>query len=192
MEYTHKKRLAIFRIIYLALIVIGFIMYPMGEGTIRLFFSIASIICLVGGIYLLIKCEMITITCIIKEKETDFDFFINRAVGRRGNYVCYYYVSDAIKVVKHTKEAVNEISKEYKNVGYYSFCHGLFSKDQYIILFKLKDAYDMIVVEMNDEFKAYFEECMQKAIPVSTNDDDDDEETEVIESENKETVDNDN
>ena len=175
MEYTHKKRIGSLRIIYLALIVGGFILYPLGEGTIKLFFSIASVICLVGGVYFLLKCEMNTITCIIRERKTDFDFFINRSIGRRGNYVCYYYVSDAVKIVKHTKENVSEISKEYKSVGYYSFCHGIFSKDQYIILFKLKDNYDMIVVEMNDEFKAYFEDCMSKAIPVPSDNNEDDE-----------------
>ncbi|MBR2024255.1 MAG: hypothetical protein IKA02_00430 [Clostridia bacterium] len=179
MEYTHKKQHGIFRLIYIALLVIGFVLYPMGNGTsLKLMFTIASIVALVGGVYLLIKCEMITYTYFIKERKSDFDFFVNRAVGRRGNYVCYYYISDAIKVIKHTKEAVSEISKKYQGTGYYSFCHGLFSKDQYIILFKLDGKYDMIVVEMNEEFKTYFENCVKKAIPVSSNNDDEDDDVE--------------
>lgn len=173
MEYTHKKHLGIIRIIYLVLIVGGFVLYPLGEGTIKLIFSISSIALLVAGLYLLIKSEMVTIKCEVKERKSDYDFYISRAMGRRSNYVCYYYLSDAVKIVKHTKEAVKEISQEYKNVGYYSFCHGIFSKEQYIILFKLDGSYDMIVIEMNDEFKSYLEKCMSKAVPVSSNNDED-------------------
>ena len=33
----------------------------------------------------------------------------------------------------------------------------------------------MIIAEMNDEFKAYLEDCIKNAIPVSVNDDNDDE-----------------
>lgn len=185
MTYTHKKHAGIIRIIYLTLLVLGFVLYPMEFEGMKLIFTLSSFAALVSGVYLLIKCEMITFTYVIKERKTDFDFFVNRAMGRRGNYVCYYYVSDIVKIEKHTKEVVSEISKKHPGTGYYNFCHGIFSKNKYIILFKLDDKYDMIIVEMNDEFKAYVEGCMQKAVPVSTNDDNDDDETEVVESENK-------
>ena len=173
MTYTHKKHSAIIRIIYVTLLILGFVLYPMEIEGLKLAFSLSSFACLAAGLYLLIKSEMITFTYVIKERETDFDFFVNRAMGRRGNYVCYYYISDAIKVVKYSKEAVSEFSQKYKNVGYYSFCHGIFSKDKYIILFKLKDEYNMILVEMNDEFKSYFESCMEKAVAVNSRDEND-------------------
>lgn len=165
MEYSHKKRNALWRALYICLIVFGFFGYPLGEGIYKTLVSTISLISLVAGLYLLLKVEMTKITCIVKKRETDFDFYINRSMGKRGNYVCYYYVSDAVKIVKHTKEAVSEITKEYKNVGYYSFCHGLFSKDKYIILFKNIGYYDMIVVEMNEDFKRYLESCMACAVP---------------------------
>ena len=174
MEYTHKKHLAVFRIIYLALIVSGFILYPLDYEGLRLLTTLSSFACLVAGLYLLIKCEMITFTYIIKEKGSDFEFFVNRAMGRRGNYVCYYYVSDIIRIEKHTKEIVNEISKKHPGTGYYNFSHGIFSKDKYVILFELEGKYDMIIVEMNDEFKSYLEGCMSKSTPVSVNSDDED------------------
>ncbi len=176
-EYTHKKHAGITRIIYLALIALGFILYPMEFEGMKLMFTLSSLVCLVAGIYLLIKCEMITYTYIVREKESDFEFFVNKAMGRRGNYVCYYYASDIIKIEKHTKEVVSEISKQHPGVGYYNFSHGIFSRDKYIILFKLDGKYDMIIVEMNDEFKAYIEECMSKAVPVPSNDDEDEEES---------------
>ena len=175
MTYTHKKHAGIVRIIYLALLVIGFVLYPIKIEGMELMFTLSSFVCLAAGVYLLIKCEMITYTYVIKEKGTDFDFFVNRAMGRRGNYVCYYFVSDIVKIEKHTKEIVSEISKKHIGCGYYNFSHGIFSKDKYIILFKLDGKYDMIIVEMNEEFKAYLEECMQKSIPTSLDDDDDDE-----------------
>lgn len=192
MEYTHKKHLAVFRIIYLALIVSGFILYPLDYEGLKLFTTLSSFACLVAGLYLLIKCEMITFTYVINERKTDFNFFINRSMGRRGNYVCYYYISDAVKVVKHTKEAVQEITREHPGCGYYSFCHGIFSKDQYIILFNLNGSYDMVIVEMNEEFKSYFESCMAKAVPVSLNDDEDEDdsneaEEQIVNEENKNT-----
>lgn len=175
MTYTHKKHAAIIRIIYFSLLILGFVLYPMDFQGMKIVFSLSSFVCLASGIYLLIKSEMITFTYVIKEKKTDFDFFVNRAMGRRGNYVCYYYISDAIKLVKYSKETVTELTQKYKNVGYYNFCHGILSKDKYIILFKLENEYNMILVEMNDEFKSYFENCMEKAIPVSSDKDDDEE-----------------
>jgi hypothetical protein len=176
MEYSHKKRAGIIRVIYLALIVIGFILYPLEFEGMKLIFTLSSFACLVSGVYLLIKCEMITFTYVIKEKETDFEFFVNKAMGRRGNYVCYYYISDIVKIEKHTKEVVSEISKKHPGTGYYDFSHGILSKDKYIILFQLEGKYDMIIVEMNDEFKSYIESCMSKAIPVKPSDDEDDDE----------------
>jgi hypothetical protein len=62
-------------------------------------------------------------------------------MGRRGNYVCYYYVSDIVKIEKHLKETVSEISKSHPGTGYYDFSHGIFSKDKYIILFQLDGKY---------------------------------------------------
>lgn len=174
MTYTHKKHAGIIRVIYLALLVIGFVLYPLQIGDMKLFFNLSSFVCLALGVYLLIKCEMITFTYIIKEKGSDFEFFVNRAMGRRGNYVCYYYVSDIIRIEKHTKEIVSEISKKHPGTGYYNFSHGVFSKDKYIILFELEGKYDMIIVEMNDEFKSYLENCMSKSAPVSLNSDDED------------------
>lgn len=174
-EYTHKKHAGIVRVIYLALLILGFVLYPMDFEGMKLMFTLSALACLVAGIYLLIKCEMLTYTYIVRKKESDFEFFVNKAMGRRGNYVCYYYVSDIVRIEKHTKEAVSRISKEHPGVGYYNFSHGIFSKDKYLILFKLDGKYDMIIAEMNDEFKAYLETCIKNAIPSLTNDDDDDE-----------------
>ena len=173
MEYSHKKRAGIVRVIYLALIIIGFVLYPIEFEGMKLIFTLSSFACLAFGVYLLIKCEMITFTYVIREKETDFEFFVNKAMGRRGNYVCYYYISDIVKIEKHTKEVVSEISKKHPGTGYYDFSHGIFSKDKDVILFQLEGKYDMIIIEMNEEFKASIEDCMSKAVPVSSNDDDD-------------------
>ena len=175
MEYSHKKRVGIVRVIYLALIIAGFILYPLEFDGMKLIFTLSSFACLAFGVYLLIKCEMITFTYVVREKETDFEFFVNKAMGRRGNYVCYYYISDIVKIEKHTKEVVSEISKKHPGTGYYDFSHGIFSKDKYVILFQLEGKYDMIIVEMNEEFKAYIQDCMTKAVPVNSVDDEDDE-----------------
>lgn len=165
MQYSHKRSNIAVRIIYICLIVCGFIFYNIGDGILKTSMSFLSIVSLVAGLYLFLRSEMTTYTLVVNERDTDFDFFVNKANGKKGNYVCYFYVSDAIKIVQYSKEAVNELTKEYKNVGYYSFCHNLISNDKYIILFKSSDHYDMIVVEMNEEFKAYFESCMSTAIP---------------------------
>ena len=177
MEYTHKKPVGILRIAYILLIVLGFVLYPLGSGSTKLLCSVMSITFLVAGIYFLIKTEMNTITCVIKEKGTDFDFYVKRAMGRRESYLCYYYLSDAVKIVKHSKEAVKELYEKYNCTGYYSFCHGILSKEQYIILFQLNGNYDMIVIEMNEEFKKQLEGYISKAVPVRSdvNDDEDSE-----------------
>lgn len=165
MQYSHKRMNGIVRIVYLCLIACGIVSFNLGEGIMKTVMSSLSIVSLVAGLYLFLRSEMTTFSLVIKERETDFDFFVHKATGRRGNYVCYYYVSDIVKIVKHSKEAVSQLTKEYKNVGYYSFCHNLISKDKYIILFRNTNYYDMVVVEMNDEMKSYLESCMSTAVP---------------------------
>ncbi len=164
MHYTHKKNNLVVRIIYLCLIVLGFVTYNMGEGVFKTLLSTLSIVSIVTGLYLLIKYEMTVYTYVINEKDKDYDFFVNKTTGRRGNYVCYYYVSDAVKVVKYSKEARNELKNEFSTIGgYYSFCHNFLNTDKYIVVFKNTNYYDLIVLEMDEKFLSDFKNYMATA-----------------------------
>ncbi len=163
MQYAHKKSNLIVRIIYIFLFILSVVAMSVGEGAIKTALSTFSAILMVATVYLILKYEMTTYTYIINEKDTDFDLYVNKSVGRRGTYVCYYYMSDVIEVVKYTKELKEEYSNKYKVAGIYSFFHGFASKDRYIVIFKNTDYYDMIILEMNDNFLSYFKNCIETA-----------------------------
>ena len=73
-----------------------------------------------------------TFIYIINEKDTDFDFYVHKSIGRRGDYVCYYYMSDVVEIVKHSKETRDEYIKKYQTAGVYSFYHNFTSKDKFL------------------------------------------------------------
>ncbi len=163
MQYTHKRKNLVVRIVYICLIACGFVSYNLGEGALGSLLTALSLVSIVAGIYLFIRYEMTAYTYIINTKDKDYDFFVNKSTGRRGNYVCYYYMSDAVKVVKYSKQARADLKKEYKSIGYYSFCNNFMNNDKYIVVFKNTDYYDLIVLEMDEDFKKHFDSCMATA-----------------------------
>lgn len=167
MQYTHKKRLGLIRAIYFTLFILSFVAMNFGEGFVKTSLTVLSILSIVASVYLFARFEMTTFTYIIKENGTDFDFYVHKAVGRRGDYVCYYYMSDVCETVPYSKEALDELNKKYSPKGTYGFYHGYKGNDKYIVAFKNTDYYDLIILEMNEEFLSYFEKCQQSADPSS-------------------------
>ena len=114
--------------------------------------STVAIISILGGMMIFMKYEATVYSIVINARETDFDFFISKAIGRRGAYICYFYVSDALKVVKYDgASSKDEISKEFNGIVFHSYVHSLNSKDRYAIIFKLDGRYDALVIELNNE-----------------------------------------
>jgi len=189
MEYTHNRKNLVIRIVYYCLLACGILSFNIGEGIFKPIISSLSLISLVVSVYLIVRYELTTFTYVIRARDSDFDFFVNKAVGRRGNYICYYYASDIVKIVKYSKEAKEQLKAEFPRYGYYSFCNNFMNDDKYIVVFKNVDYYDFIVIEMDDSFKKYIEACKLTAVatskPKSLNEDDEDNE-EAVASDTKE------
>ncbi len=193
MQYTHKKSPALVRFLFLTLIGLGFIIaFIPFTGIVRSIASIVAIACIISGMLVFMKYEMTVYSIVINAKETDFNFFINKVVGRRGAYACYFLISDALKVVKYNgADSKSEISREYNGIVLHSYVHNINSKDRYAIIFLLDGRYDALIVELSPEALGQIEHFMSVAQAVNErhkealgygSDDDEDEESTVTDT----------
>ena len=93
---------------YASLVVCAFVMLSVGTGVVRAILVSLALVCLGVGLYLFIKCDMTTYTYIVMENEGRQDFYIDKAVGKRGAYICYFLISDALKIVKYNGSSTKE------------------------------------------------------------------------------------
>jgi hypothetical protein len=165
MQYTHKKNSGIVRALYICLIGIGFaIAFIPFKGLTGSIMSTVAMASIIVGMVVFMKYEATVFTIVINARETDYDFFISKAIGRRGAYACYFLVSDAIKVVKYDgKDSRAELEKEYSGIGFHYYVHSFKSKDRYAIIFLLDGKYDALVVELSKEALAQIEHFISVA-----------------------------
>ena len=189
MQYSHKKNSALCKFIYLTSICLGFVCAFINvTGILASVFSVLSIALIMGGMFIFLKYDATTYTVVVNAKETDFDFFISKAVGKRGAYICYFLISDALQIVKYNGSSTKEELKlEYNGILFHNYFHGFNSKDRYALIFKLDDKLDALIIELNDEALKQLEHFMSVAQAVNErhketlgygDDEDDDEITE--------------
>ena len=196
MQYSHKKKSALCKFIYLTSICLGFVCAFINvTGILASVFSVLSIALIMGGMFIFMKYDATTYTVVVNAKETDFDFFISKAVGKRGAYICYFLISDALKIVKYNGSSTKEELKlEYNGILFHNYFHGFNSRDRYALIFKLDDKLDALIIELNDEALKQLEHFMSVAQAVNERhketlgygDDDDDEESQPEENANTE------
>ena len=165
MQYTHKKNSGVVRALYIFLIGLGFaIAFIPFKGLAGSIMSTVAMASIIVGMVVFMKYEATVFSIVINARETDFDFFINKVIGKRGAYACYFLVSDAIKVVKYDgKGSRAELEKEYSGIGFHYYVHNFKSKDRYAIIFLLDGKYDALVVELSPEALAQIEHFMSVA-----------------------------
>lgn len=169
MQYTHKKNNALVRFIYLTLIGLGFILsFIRLQGYLQTLLMTVSLFAIIAGMFVFMKYEATTFSIVINAKETDFNFFINKVVGRRGAYTCYFFISDAVRIVKYNGKGTRRLlEQEYGKIGFYYYVHNIRPKDRYAIIFLLNGEYHAIVCEMNEECLKQIEEYMKLAEAVN-------------------------
>lgn len=185
MQYSHKKKSALYKFTYLTSICLGFVCAFINvTGILASVFSVLSIALIMGGMFIFMKYDATTYTVVVNAKETDFDFFISKAVGKRGAYICYFLISDALEIVKYKSSTTkDELKYQYKGLLIHNYVHNFNSKDRYAIIFKLDDKLDALVVELNEDALKQLEHFMSVATAVNERhketlgygDDDDDE-----------------
>ncbi len=155
MNHSPKHNDTPMRVIYGALITVGLIMNMLGEGTVKLIFTSLSLIFIGTGLYLFIRYDLTTYTYIVMENEGRFDFYVDRAVGRRGSYVCYYPLCDLVLIERYQRGVEKRLNREYGKTFVYKYFHNRFAKEKYIIVFKNQGYNDAVVCQLDAEALEY-------------------------------------
>ena len=119
MNYSPKHSDTKMRLIYGALIVIGLALASVGAGAVKAVLSSVSLICIALGLYLFIRYDLTTYTYIVMENEGRQDFYIDRAVGKRGSYVCYYPLCDLVLAEAYEKDTKKKLYEKYNKIFAY-------------------------------------------------------------------------
>ncbi len=121
-----------------------------------LYLSLA-IVTLIGGVYLIISFELTSYSYVFQEKGKRVEFFVDKATGKRNNYVCYYHLSDLCYFGKQDEKTKQWLDEKYKGAVMYRYVHNIFTKEKYIMVFKGERGFEAIIIEANAKLIAYME-----------------------------------
>lgn len=161
MKYTPKHTDNAMRAIYGALTVGSLACMNIGTGLVRTILMSLSVIFLATGMYLFLKHEITTYSYIIMESENRLDFYVNKLTGKRGAYVCYYPMSDALAIEKYEKGTKRAIEQKYGKTFFYHYYHNRFCGKKYVVVFQNNEYCDAVICQLEPTYADY----IQKAIP---------------------------
>jgi len=163
MKFIPARKDTKIRIIYSALLIGAIIcFFPFISGIMHTVMQSLGIILLTSSLAIFIKYESTTFSYILIEKKGHLDFYIDKHVGRRGSYVCYFPISDAVRIVKMTDDSKAELKAEYKNIFFYNYGKNIFCGEKHIIVFKNESKYDAVIFEPDEKFVSLIKEDMEK------------------------------
>ena len=170
MKFSPKHEGGAIRALYIGLFALALICMslPFENGTRRTAMILISMASLVGAMYLMMRFELTTFTYVLNPKENSYDFFVEKAVGKRGNYVCAYSVLDIVNVLPYEKNTREMLSKEYAGILFHNYSHNMFSKKKQVIVIRSSPHYDALIVEMNEQFEAFLGEVIELSRQAST------------------------
>lgn len=162
MNYSPKHNDIKMRAIYGGLVILSFVFMSVGKGTLGAVFKAMSLVCLATGLYLCIRHDLTTYTYIVMNNGNRLDFYIDRAIGKRGAYVCYYTLDDIACIQDYKRSKRSEITKKYGKVFFYNYCHNRFSGKKQIIVFENQGYCDAVIVELSRECVSYLQANIRK------------------------------
>ena len=181
MNYTPKRKGGAMRALYLGLLALGLISIVVSGNfgaSRKTAFICISMVSLVGGVYLMMRYELTTYTYILNAKENDFDFFVNKATGKRGSYVCYYMISDVASFVPCEKETKEELIAKYHNISFFTYTNNAQCKTN-VLVFRNADHFDAIIMERDEAYDEYLRNAIalvkEKKAKEADDEEDDDE-----------------
>jgi hypothetical protein len=164
MNYIPKRNDTPTRALYAILLAFSVIAMTVSQNEIiGVILRSVAIVALSVALYLFIRYDMTTYTYTLSQRNNDFDFVINKSVGRRGNYVCYCYMSDCVFFEKCTADTKKELRKKYTKIGFYNFSQNIIKREDYVIVFKNESGYDAVFFEPNDVFAAMIADAKANA-----------------------------
>lgn len=150
------------RAIYGALTVSSLACMNIGTGLVRTILMSLSVIFLATGMYLFLKHEITTYSYVIMEGEKRLDFYVNKLTGKRGAYVCYYPMSDALDIVKYEKGTKREIEQKYGKTFFYRYYHNVFCGEKYVVVFKNEGYCDAVICQLEPLSRDYIQKAISK------------------------------
>lgn len=153
MKYTPPRNDRKIRGIYCCLFMIAVIglLIPYG-GIVTTVIQCVAFLFLTASIFLLIKYELYTYIYILIERNNTLDFYINKVSGKRGSYVCYFPLTDAVYFEKLEKGYAEKLRKDYESISFYKYNKNIFTGEKYIIIFENGSKYDAVIFEPGKEF----------------------------------------
>ena len=146
--HNDKGLRMVYSILFLAFVLFLLIKNPQYNW---LYMSLA-IVCLIGATYLVISFELTTYSYIFVEKDKKIEFFVDKATGKRNNYVCYYHLTDLCYFDKYDEKARATLDKKYEGISFFRYYHNLFTKNKYVMVFKGEKGYEAVIIEAHTPF----------------------------------------
>ena len=161
MNFTPKRKNGNMRALYLGLLGLGLILMVLNpaNSTQRTAFVCISLISVSVGIYLMVRYELTTYSYILNAKDNDFDFFVNKASGKRGAYVCYYMISDVASFLPYEKGTKDELVKKYINISFYTYTNNASCKTN-VLVFANRGHYDAVIIESDEAYDEYLKNAI--------------------------------
>lgn len=163
MKFSPKHEDNVVRAIYGALIVMAVAFANIGTGLTRTIFMCLAVVCLGIGLFLFMSHEMTTYTYIAIEKDKGIDFYVDKAIGKRGAYVCFFPLCDCVALEKYEKGAKKKLATTHGRVSFYNYCHNVFCGEKYVMVFKNDDHCDAVICQLDEKSYLY----LNKAISLS-------------------------
>ena len=163
MEFTPQHNDLRTRSIYGSLMVLSLAFMYVGTGILHAVLMSLSFIGLAVGLFMFIRSDLTSFSYIVRENGEGYDFYINKVTGKRGAYVCYYPLSDAVLLEEYKKGKKKELYEKYGKVFVYNYCHNKLVGEKQILMFKNNGYYDAVIIELDKPHLARLNEAMQNA-----------------------------
>lgn len=161
MNYSPKHNDKGLRILYAILFFLTVLFLMINNPQYRWLYLSLAMVSLVAAVYLLLSFELTTYTYVLNAKEKSYDFYVDKAVGKRNSYVCYYPMADLVCLSRVDNGTKARLSEKYKKIFFYRYAHNLFNPNAYIMVFKNTGYYDAITVDLNDEYLSFINKVIE-------------------------------
>ncbi len=162
MKFSPKHSDFRMRIIYASLVLCSFIFMNVGTGLTHTILLSVALVFLAFGLYLFLRHDLTTFTYIVLEKDDRLDFYVDKSMGKKGSYVCYFPLSDALFFTEYKKGVKKEISEKFGKTFFYNYRHNRFCTDNYVIVFQNDDHCDAIICQLDQKSAEFLRTSVSK------------------------------
>lgn len=164
MKYSPKRTDNAIRAIYAALLIMTVLFAGTGSGVTKAILSSLALIFLTASIYLFIRYDMTSYIYMLNERNGGYDFYIDKYVGKRGGYVCFYPLSDSVAFEKYEKGTKKALREKYGNIRFYNYSQNIIKADKSIIVFANTNYFDAVIFEPDADFSDMIRKAAEASV----------------------------